>query len=103
MGLIAMPAVAQQSMKSDMSMCSADAMHASMKAMAAKMTALQLSGTPDRDYAQAISQVLQMEHDLNSWEMKCGKNAKTMKMAGDMQKNLTTTMSSINSSLTSGG
>ena len=85
-----------------MSMCSTDAMHSSMKAMAAKMTALQLSGTPDRDYAQAISQVLQMEHDLNAWEMKCGKNTKTMKMAADMQKSLTTMMPQINS-LTSGG
>jgi hypothetical protein len=98
-----MPAVAQQSMmKSDMSMCSADSMHASTKAMAAKMEALQLSGTPDRDYAQAIMQVMKMEHDLNAWEMKCGKNAKTMKMASDMQKSLTTMMPQINS-LTSGG
>jgi hypothetical protein len=39
---------------------------------------------------------------LNSWEMKCGKNAKLMKMAGDMQKTLTTTMSSVNSLLQGG-
>lgn len=70
--------------------CSADSLHAAMASMASKMSAIQLSGTPDRDYAEAINQIMESEHMLNSWEMKCGKNAKLMKMAGDMQKSLDT-------------
>ena len=71
--------------------CSSDALHSAMMSMSKKLAAVQLSGSPDKDYAEAINSMMESEHMLNSWEMKCGKNAKLKKMAGDMQKTLSTT------------
>lgn len=71
--------------------CSSDALHSAMTSMSKKLAAVQLSGSPDKDYAEAINSMMESEQMLNSWEMKCGKNAKLKKMAGDMQKTLSTT------------
>ena len=95
LGLIALPALAADSMSGGKMMmatpsCSADSLHAAMAAMSSKIAAIKLSGSPDRVYAEAIDQMMESEHTLNAWEMKCGKNAKLMKMAGDMQKSLAT-------------
>lgn len=100
--IVAVPAVAMDSMMMAAPSCSADSLHAAMASMSKKMDAVKLSGSPDMDYAQAINNVMEMEHMLNAWEMKCGKNTKLTKMAGDMQKHVSSMMTSI-TSLTQGG
>lgn len=89
LALIGLPAYAMDSMTATPA-CSSDALHSAMLSMSKKLAAVKLSGSPDKDYAEAIDSMMESEHMLNSWEMKCGKNAKLMKMAGDMQKNLST-------------
>jgi hypothetical protein len=85
--VVAVPAYAMEAMAATPA-CTSDALHAAMASTAKKLESLQLPGTPDRDYAEAINSVMESEHTLNAWETKCGKNAKLMKMAGDMQKSL---------------
>lgn len=100
--LIGLPAYAMDSMMSSTPACTSDALHSAMASTAKKISSMQLSGTPDRDYAQAINAMMESEHMLNAWETKCGKNAKLMKMADDMQKSLGTMMTQVNT-LTQGG
>ena len=79
---LAAPVVAQQSMNS-MAGCSSEAMHAAVSKMAGQMSSMQSSGDTDKDYAHAMMMMAKGERDLSSWEMKCGKDSKTMKMAKD--------------------
>jgi hypothetical protein len=85
--VVAVPAYAMDAMTATPA-CTSDALHTAMASTAKKFESLQLPGTPDRDYAEAINSVMESEHMLNAWETKCGKNAKLMKMASDMQKSL---------------
>lgn len=87
LGLMAVPAVAADSMMAAPA-CSADALHSAMASAASKMSAMSMSGSADKDYAAAVKQLMDSEHMLNAWEMKCGKNAGAMKMAEKMQKSL---------------
>lgn len=92
--LIGLPASAMDTMMAAPA-CSSDALHSAMTSMSKKLAAVQLSGSPDKDYAEAINSMMESEQMLNSWEMKCGKNAKLMKMAGDMHKNTSAMMTQV--------
>jgi hypothetical protein len=61
-----------------------------MAALGSQITSLQPSGSPDKDYARATAMLMQSQHDLDAWEMKCGKNSEMMKMAENMQQALAT-------------
>ena len=80
---LAAPVTAQQSMNSMHSMadCTPDAMHAAVSKMAERMSSMQSSGDMDKDYAHAMMAMAKGQRDLSAWEMKCGKDSKTMKMA----------------------
>jgi hypothetical protein len=82
---LAAPVVAQQSMNSMHSAtdCSADAVHAAATKMANQMSSMQSTGDADKDYAHAMMAMSKGQRDLSSWEMKCGKDSKTMNMAKD--------------------
>jgi len=83
---LAAPAVAQQSMSSMHSMameCTPDAMHAAMSKMGSQFSSMPSSGDMDKDYAHAMMSMAKGQRDLSAWEMKCGKDSKTMKMAKD--------------------
>ena len=92
--LIGLPVYAADSMTATPA-CSSDALHSAMMSMSKKLAAVKLSGSPDKDYAEAINSMMESEQMLNSWEMKCGKNAKLMKMAGDMHKNTSAMMTQV--------
>jgi len=81
---VASPAVvtAQGSMNS-MADCTPSAMHAAMTKMAGQMSSMQSTGDMDKDYAHAMMAMAKGQRDLSAWEMKCGKDSKTMKMAKD--------------------
>jgi hypothetical protein len=79
---LAAPVVAQQSMNS-MAGCTPEAMHAAVSKMAASMSSMPTSGDMDKDYAHAMMMMAKGQRDLSSWEMKCGKDSKTMGMAKD--------------------
>ncbi len=80
---LAAPVVAQQTMNSMHSMagCSSDGMHAAMAKMADRMSSMQSSGDMDKDYAHAMMMMSKDQRDMSAWEMKCGKDSKTMGMA----------------------
>jgi len=84
---LAAPAVggAQQSMSSMHSMagCTPEAMHAAVSKMGSQMSSMESTGDMDKDYAHAMMAMAKDQRDLSSWEMKCGKDSKTMKMAKD--------------------
>ena len=84
---LAAPAMvgAQSSMNSMHSMagCTPDAMHAAVSKMAGAMSSMPSSGDMDKDYAHAMMMMAKGQRDLSSWEMKCGKDSKTMGMAKD--------------------
>lgn len=82
---LAAPVMAQQSMNSMHSAmdCSPEAMHAAMSKMGAQLSSMQSSGDRDKDYAHAMMAMSKGQRDLSSWEMKCGKDSKTMGMAKD--------------------
>lgn len=84
LAFVASPAVvsAQGSMNS-MSACSPDAVHAAVSKMASHMSSMQSTGDADKDYAHAMMAMSKGQRDLSAWEMKCGKDSKTMKMAKD--------------------
>ena len=94
LGLMAFPAFAADKMMAGPS-CSADSLHSAMAATASKMSSMAMSGSADDNYTAAIKQLMDTEHKLNAWEMKCGKDAKMMKMAEKMQKNLDAEMNQI--------
>lgn len=79
---LAAPAVAMSSMNS-MEACTPDAMHAAVAKMAAKMSSMSSTGDMDKDYAHAMMAMAKGQRDLSAWEMKCGKDSKSMKMAKD--------------------
>ena len=86
--LISFPAAAladETTMKS-MADCTPDAMHSSMMSMQGKMSSMKSTGNVDKDYAAMMMMMAKSLRDMSAWEMKCGKNAKTKKMAGDSQK-----------------
>jgi hypothetical protein len=82
---LAVPVVAQQSMNSMHSMadCTPDAMHAAMSKMGTQFSSMQSTGDMDKDYAHAMMAMSKGQRDLSAWEMKCGKDSKTMGMAKD--------------------
>jgi hypothetical protein len=82
---LAVPVVAQQSMNSMHSMadCTPDAMHAAMSKMGTQLSSMQSSGDMEKDYAHAMMVMSKDQRDMSAWEMKCGKDSKTMGMAKD--------------------
>ncbi|MGH7659855.1 MAG: hypothetical protein ACRENA_02915, partial [Vulcanimicrobiaceae bacterium] len=52
--LVGLPAYAADSMMMSAPACSSDGLHSAMMSMSKKMAAMQLSGSPDKDYAEAI-------------------------------------------------
>lgn len=77
---------AQQSMGSMHSMapaCTPEALHSAMSKMGAQFSSMESSGDMDKDYAHAMMTMSKGQRDLSAWEMKCGKDSKTMKMAKD--------------------
>lgn len=76
---------AQQSMNSMHSTmdCTPEAMHSAMTKMATGAASMQSTGDMDKDYAHAMMAMSKDQRDLSAWEMKCGKDSKTMKMAKD--------------------
>ena len=72
--------VAQSAMNS-MADCTPVAMHAAMSKMGAQLSSMQSTGDMDKDYAHSMMAMTKDQHDLSAWEIKCGKDAKTAKMA----------------------
>ena len=82
---LAAPVVAQQTMSSMHSMagCTPDAMHSAMSKMGTQLSSMPSSGDMDKDYAHAMMVMSKDQRDMSAWEMKCGKDSKTMSMAKD--------------------
>jgi predicted outer membrane protein len=84
--LIALPASAMDETMSSTAQCTPDAMHSSMMSMSTKMSSMKSTGDVDKDYAATMMIMAKSMRDMSAWVMKCGKNAKTKKMATESQK-----------------
>ena len=100
--LISLPAAAADESMNATAGCTPDAMHSSMMTMREHMSSMKSTGNVDKDYAAMMAMVTKSMRDMSAWEMKCGSDAKTKKMAATQQKSFDALYHQFDNLMTSG-
>lgn len=78
--LVSLPAFAD-TMAGSSDACASASIHSVATSTSSQIGAVKTTGDADKDYAALMAVLTKSARDLSSWEMKCGKSSKTMKMA----------------------